>query len=74
MEYIIVKASEEDHGQYTVLINGEDNGVTGSKITLDISGYISVAALNSGLKEKIVNVKNTTIRHPMLIELYKVAL
>lgn len=72
MEYIIVKASKDDHGQYKVMINGEENGVTGSKIILGSSGYISVEALKSGLNAKIVNVENTTITHPMIIELYQV--
>lgn len=74
MEYIIVKASKDDHGQYKVLINGEVNGVTGSKIILGSSGYIRVEALKSGLNAKIVNVENTTITHPMIIELYQVTL
>ncbi len=69
MEYIIVRTTQGDRGRYKVLINGEENGMTGNTIGLGGSGYVSVSAAKNGSKEKIVLVENTTITHPMIIEL-----
>jgi len=69
MEYIIVRVSGKPDGQFNVLINEESSGKkTGEKIFLGEKGYVAIEVEGSGMKQKVVNVGNTTIYNPMVIE------
>ena len=68
MEHIKVTVPSRESDNIDVLINGEKNGKTEETIILGSSGFVSISVDLPGAEEKIVEVKNTTAEHPMIIE------
>ncbi len=68
MEFIKVTVPGREGEDIDVLINGEKNGKTGETIMLGSSGFVSISVDLPRAEEKIIEVKNTTAEHPMIIE------
>ena len=69
MEFIIVRIVGEPMAQVDVLINGEKNGTTGSLVTLGTPGSVFVSVDRPTAKERKINVEDTTVLHPMDVEI-----
>lgn len=68
MEHIKVTVPGRESDNIDVLINGEKNGKTEETIILGSSGFVMISVDLPGAEEKTIEVKNTTVTHPMIIE------
>jgi len=67
MEYLKVIVKGREGQDIDVLINGEANGKAGEVLILG-EGFVLVSVDLPGAEEKEVDLRNTTPRHPKIVE------
>jgi hypothetical protein len=68
MEYLKVIVPGKETQDIDVLVNGEINGKTDEVLVLG-RGFVLISVDLPGAEEKNINLRNTTARHPRVVEI-----